>query len=180
MFSSLHITHSRTQTPKLCSGPASWPPGQLPWQPSEFTLCKHLVPETDCVTRSWTFSYSKPPQTAVPLSGCNDNIVHIKKVNTRKVAWIYRRRGSTYFANLANLTNLTRGTLKWHLFKAGYPPIDTGYLAGRFELLFRVTIFGTNFCRMNPSNLANCVESIKLKTCGVPLNVIYYSRGTHK
>ena len=94
MFPSLLITHSRTQTPKLCSGPASWPPGRLPWQPSEFTLCKHLVPETDCVTRSWTFTYSKPPQTAAPLSCCNHNIVQRKQVNSWKSLWSDRRRDS--------------------------------------------------------------------------------------
>ena len=36
------------------------PAGRLLCQPSEWALCKHLVPETDCVTRISTFTYSKP------------------------------------------------------------------------------------------------------------------------
>ena len=50
------------------------PAGRLLCQPSEWALCKHLVPETDCVTRISTFTYSKPHQSAAPLSGCNHNI----------------------------------------------------------------------------------------------------------
>ena len=40
------------------------PAGRLLCQPSEWALCKHLVPETDCVTRISTFTYPKPLQVS--------------------------------------------------------------------------------------------------------------------